>query len=598
MQNIPGIHVATGQFCRNSKADGSIPKGPQTANTRLGDWMSAGVDSRYAPTLTHAVHDAGVTVMFEGFLTHITGESVPPSAPAASLLRLYLESGLGFLPSLRGSYTGLILDSRDNQAHLFNDRRASRPLYYRQDEDCSLLAGPEVAQLARVAPPLQEIDPVAVCEFLIFASYYNDRTLFPTIKKLPPASVMSLRPDSMAIHRYWLIQIEPDKDTGNEDKWAEEALALFNQSTKRLLAHQARPFLYLSGGIDSRVILGSLRENGFLIPAVTYGTQEGDDAPIARELAHHCGLPFTYFPISTKDPQEHFVDAALRADCRAETIDTPSLGLIQNQLAEQFGQFIQGDKSFLGNHANTPDEALEQAGVLSFAHAHRLGDLLDPTVFRRARSSIEHTLHDLWSAGSTIDPQDLRDKVYYEQRLVNRQNAFTAANLRQLEQARPWLDEDLVDFLFSIPGDLRTSKRIAKKMLEMAHPDLANFRLANKDSIPQARTYRQSIPSNPALVQFIRVQFREKLDPRLAALFRSDNLTTLMDSLLFGKAYPIPHVRWWDMFPGMWRFAASRYHNDRIHPIKIMLRLLQINLYLDSLNDSLNCRPTQQMPPV
>lgn len=594
MKNIPGIHVVTGHFYRNGKTDGITAEGLQTARACLGDWMSAEVDSRYGPTLTHAVHDAGVTVLFEGFLTHITGQSVPPRAPAASVLGLYLESGLDFLPSLRGSYTGLILDSRVNQAHLFNDRRASRPLYYRQDADRSLLAGPEVAQLACATPPLQEIDPVAVCEFLIFASYYNDRTLFPSIKTLPPASVMSWGPGSMTIHRYWQIQIEPDKAAGNENKWIEEALALFNQSTRRVLAHQAHPFLYLSGGIDSRVILGSLRENGFRIPAVTYGTQEGDDAPIARKLAHHCGLPFTYFPISMKDPQDHFVDAALRADCRAETIDTPSFGLIQNRLAEQYGQFIQGDKSFLGNHATTPDEALEQAGALSFAHAHRLGDLLDPTVFKHAQSSIEHTLHDFRSAGSTINPQDLRDKVNYEQRLVNRQNAFTAANLRQLEQARPWLDEDLVDFLFSIPGDLRTGKRIAKKMLEMAHPDLANIRLADKDSIPQARTYRQSIPSNPALAEFIRSQFHESLDPRLAALFRPDSLAALIDSLLFGKPYPIPHVRWWDQFPGTWRFAAGRYNTDRINPIKIMLRLLQINLYLDSLNR----RQAMHMPPI
>lgn len=584
MQTIPGITLATGRF---RLVDGAFPPaGRRQTDTHLGDWLSARVDARHEPSRTHVVHEAGVTVLIEGYLTHITGQSTFPHEPAASVLALYLESGLDFLPGLRGSYTGLILDSRDNKAHLFNDRRASRPLYYRQDTDRSVLAGPEVADLACAAPPLQEIDPVAVCEFLIFASYYNDRTLFPAIRKLPPASVMSLGPDSLAIRRYWQIRIETNKDPGSEDEWVKEALSLFSQSIHRLLAHRERPFLYLSGGLDSRMILGGLRENGFRIPAVTYGTQEGDDAPIARQLAQHCGLPFTYFPISTANPEDHFVDAALRADCRAETVDTPSLGLLQDQLAETYDQFIQGDKSYYGYHAATPDEALVQAGVFSFAFANRLGDLLDPAVLRHARSSIDHTLHEMRTAGAAIDPPDLRDQVYYEQRLINRQNAFTAANLRHFEQARPWLDEDLVDCLLSMPGALRSAKYIARKMLLTAHPDLAAIPFAHKDSIPQAQTYRQSIPANPHLAGFIRTQFHHQLDPRLAALFRPDSLFALIDSLLAGKPYPIPHARWWQALPGTWRITARRYQADRIHPVSVMMRLMQINLYLNEMRQN------------
>lgn len=581
MQTIPGIHVATSRFNRADQAnDIAVTVARHMIDARLSDWLSARVDSRYSPTHMHAVHEEGVTVLLDGYLTQITGQSVPLHAPAAAMLALYLESGLDFLSRLRGSYTGLILDRRSNQAHLFNDRRASRPLYYRQDADTSLLAGPEIAHLAQAAPALHEIDPVAVCEFLIFASNYNDRTLFPTIKKLPPASVMTIGRNTLAMRRYWHIRIEPEKARGSEHEWVKEALALFNQSTQRLLAHRTRPFLYLSGGLDSRVILGGLRENGYHIPAVTYGTEEGDDAPIARQLAQHCGLPFTYLPISTADPQSHFVDAALRADCRAETVDTPTLGLMQDQLAETFDQFIQGDKSYYGHHAATLDEALTQAGVLSFAHANRLGDMLEPAVFHHARNSIESTRHDIRTAGLDLDPQDLRDKAYFEQRLFNRQNAFTAANLRQFEQARPWLDEDLVDFLFSMPAALRTDNALAKKMLQTAHPDLAAIPFAHKDSIPQAQTYRQSIPANPALAKFIRIQLHDQLDPRLVALFRPDSLFELIDSLLANKALPIPHTRWWQAFPGMWRIVANRYRTDRLHPISVMLRLMQINLYL------------------
>src|SRR5690606_37534326 len=123
---------------------------------------------------------------------------------------------------------------------------------------------------------------------------------------------------------------------------------------------------------------------------------------------------------------------------------------------------------------------------------------------------------------------------------------------------------------FSMPGSFRTDNRLTRRTLEMAHPDLVTIPFAKKDSIPQAHTYRQSIPANPALGEFIRAQLNERLDPRLAALFRPGSLTRLTESLLAGKAYPFPQTHWWQALPGMWRINARRYHGDRIHPVSII----------------------------
>jgi len=37
----------------------------------------------------------------------------------------------------------------------------------------------------------------------------------------------------------------------------------------------------------------------------------------------------------------------------------------------------------------------------------------------------------------------------------------------------------------------------------------------------------------------------------------------------------------------MWKIAVNRYRDDRLHPVKIMLRIMQINLYLQALNAAL-----------
>lgn len=558
--------------------------GRQHQRAQLGDWLSAQVDSRYAASHTAATGASGTHVLFDGYLSDIVGMVAGGRSPAAVVLALYLESGLDFLPRLRGSYTCLIVDGHSNRAHLFNDRRASRPLFYREAADASLLIGPEVAPLAQATPTLHDIDPVAVCEFLLFASYYNDRTLFPPIRKLPPGSVMTLTPGALTIQSYWEIRIDPDKPPADETILVEQGLELFNQSINRLMNATTQPFLFLSGGHDSRMILGGLRANGYRIPAVTYGTSEGDDAPIARQLAELCGLPFTYVPIATGDLQDHFVAASLNADCRAETIDSPTTEAMMPRLAEQFDSFLNGDMTIFGRPASTHAEVFSRTGIFSFAQSRRLADLLNPGVFRHAKESIDQALNTILVAGQSLTPQDLREKTYFEQRLVNRQYAFVAAKMRFLEPAQPWLDEDLVDFLFSIPGTLRDQKHISKMMLKMAHPDLENIPFAQQDSIPHARTYRNVIPARPMLADFIRDQFHDALDPRIAVLFKQDSLLNLVDSMLTGAPYPFSSAQWWSRLPGMWRINAKRYAADKIHPVSIMLRLMQLNIYLRSVS--------------
>jgi hypothetical protein len=585
--SIPGIRVSTAQFNVQRSMAGAPDTGDtsrQRQRTQLGDWLSAQVDSRYAVSHIAATDASGAHVLFDGYLSDIVGMAADDRSPAAAILALYHESGLDFLLRLRGSYTCLIVDGRRNCAHLFNDRRASRPLFYRQAGDASLLIGPEVALLAQAAPALHDIDPVAVCEFLLFASYYNDCTLFPTIRKLPPGSVMTLTPGALAVRPYWEIRIDPNKPPADETVLVEQGLALFNQSINRLMNATTQPFLFLSGGLDSRMILGGLRANGYRIPAVTYGTSEGDDAPIARQLAELCGLPFTYVPIETKDLQDHFVAASLNADCRAETIDSPTTEAMMPRLAEQFHTFLNGDITIMRRPASSHVDALDKAGVFTFAQSSRLADLLAPGAFRQVRTSINRTVNNILAGGRQLDPQDLMDKTYYEQRLGNRQNAFVAAKLRYLEPAQPWLDEDLVDFLYAIPGTMRAQKRITKKMLQTAHSDLANVPFAQQDSIPHARTYRNIIPARPMLADFIRDQFHDALDPRIAVLFRQDSLLNLVDSMLTGAPYPFSSAHWWSRLPGMWRIDAKRYATDRIHPVSIMLRLMQLNIYLRAMD--------------
>lgn len=585
MFTIPGIHLlsrrsANGRHLQNF----SLCVGRHEVLAGLDNWLEARVDSRYPAHHVQARDACGVTVILEGYLTRVTGLSVNTGLSASDLLTLYLNSGLACLPRLRGSYNVLILDRRVKQAHLLNDRRASRPLYIRTDSDGMVRVGPEVACVAGAEPVLSAIDPVAVCEFVLFASYYHDRTLFPSIRKMLPATVITFAPDRCSQSRYWELPIDPDRGPGKEDDWIDQAVALIEESTRSLVRQANSPFIFLSGGADSRVILACLHKSKIQIPAVSYGTPDGDDAPIAADLARACGITLSQIPIAINDFPGAFEDAAVRSDCRSEMVDCPTLGFLHDRLAYDHDLFLHGDKSFFGKRVATTAAALQEIEIIGLQEAKRFGDMLDPSIFRETEQSINTEIERMLASVSHLEPQDSRDKIYYEQSLFNLQNGFSAAKLRRLEQGQPWLDEDLVELLFSMPGSLRAKEHsLPRRMLDRIDPLLSSIRFSGRDSIPHPQTLRALFPQYPSVIDFIRNNLIYHLDERLHVLFRVGELQALVESILAGDDYPMPEHFWWRQIPGTWRLLSRRYLNDRIHPVKILLRLLQLNLYMKSI---------------
>ena len=588
MHTIPGIHLTVPARAGAAVASARAEAGRQQAGWSLGDWLTARIDTRRPLDDAVARDASGVTVVLEGYLTGIAGAEGAAAAPTASdLLRLYLAEGTACLARLRGSYTGLVLDGRTQQALLFNDRRASRPLFVRRDGGGSLHAGPEVAALARLAPALVDIDPAAVSQFIIFASYYGDRTLFPAIRRLPPASILTLKPGGgVTTTRHWQLGIDPHRPAGDDDEWVDQVLAGLDAACARLGRAAVHPVLLLSGG-DSRAIAASLRRAGPPEHAASYGTEEGDDAPTARQVAHACGIPFRYWPLATDSLEAYFVDAARQSDSQAETIDSPMLGGLFGRIADTHDAFVQGDKSVYGRVPATAADAFEAAGIRGWAGARRFVDMLAPDVARTVCGELDADLARMRADGRHLSPIDLRDKLYFDQRLCNRQNGFTALKLRHMEQFRPWLDEDLVDLMMRLPATLRgDEKALVRRVTARAAPDLAALPYARKDSIPQSQSLQAALAQEPALASFIRSQFGSAFDDRLAALFRPGAVQALAESLVTGTPYPASGACWWHSLPGLWRLEARRYASDKVHPVRIVLRLLQLNLFLASLRPS------------
>jgi len=587
MNTIPGISIRT-----NESAGRKLAGNPAAApcheflnethdrrfihTLRLSHWISAAIDTRNGRYDAFHADAAGVTVLVDGYLSAPLRESGMPQAEW--ITKKYLELGISFLAGLRGSYTSLIYDARNDTAIIFNDRLGSRPLYYYKSPLDLYAIGPEILGFATIEHAVTEIDDAAVIEFLIAGNQYSERTIFKSIKKLPQGSLITITRNNFSVSQYWRLAYPADGRSIQDESAIEECHSLLLQAVDRTSRACGNPVLFLSGGMDSRLMLGLLLEKGIKIPVASYGSGEGDDFNIAKQIASENELHLTEFRISFDSVIPQLAEAVLAVDGRSEVLDAPSLYLFSRSLADTYDSHIVGDVTLLHKFGNISalDEvelyALDRVARLkSWIRPEHLGDLTAEITSSRSRLA--------QNCGSSVFTNQF-EYLYYTSRLANMQNGFTAGKLRDLEQARPFLDEDLVDFLIRLPVRLRDNKYLYRQLLERKFPDLANIPYAKKDSLPTPEKVRQQLLSDKVFSEYVKSMLIDNLDSRLDYLFDTARLSDFLRPYLSGKQLPNVSSSWLMKVPGLWRYLPTL--ENRVHPAKLIMRLLHVQLYLSS----------------
>ena len=212
----------------------------------------------------------------------------------------------------------------------------------------------------------------------------------------------------------------------------------------------------------------------------------------------------------------------------------------------------------------------------------RIADWLRPRARRQIEAHIEHRREALVNICAEASPDDQKDHLYYRERMGNLLNGFSARRLAVAEQARPFLDEDLIDFLATVPAHLRCDKQLARMLMQSRFPDLDAVPYATKTSVPwDEADFLRGVRESSTLRDFILRHLSLGLDERLDEVFDRPRLADTAKRLFAGEKLPPLRAEWWSVIPGAWRL--SRQRQDRVGTLRGLLRVLQINLYLTHL---------------
>lgn len=469
------------------------------------------------------------------------------------LLKLYVLEKENCLNKLNGFFAFCIYDKKEQSFFIARDRYGVKPLLYLFDEDKFLFAS-EMKSIIQYGID-KTLDFTALYTYLQLNYIPAPDTIFKNVKKLLPGHYLTIANRQLSIVKYYDLPKEEDK-TITYDQAKEKLKQLLDASVQRRLISDVPLGAFLSGGIDSSVITALASKHNPDLHTFSIGFKDEkffDETHYAKLVADHFKTEHTVFSLTNNDLYEHvhsilnyfdepFADSsainvyilskqtrkhatvALSGDGademlagynkhaafyrsfnpgikeKAVSVLNPLWRLIpqsrSNPLANkarQFNRFAEGmklsPKERYWRWASFADES-DSKNLLS---ADSQSKILEQH-YQQTKSEI---LKNISSTGSMNEILVTDTNLVLPNDMLTKVDLMSMAN--GLEVRTPFLDVEVVNFIFSLPENFKINSGIRKRILQDAFRDILPAKLYNRPKkgfeVPLLKWFRKEMKS-------------------------------------------------------------------------------------------------------
>lgn len=503
-------------------------RGPDSSGAHLGPGVGLGIrrlkiidlDTGDQPLYNE---DRSVVVVLNGEIYNYrelrvqlqaSGHIFSTQSDTEVIVHLYEEHGTDCVDYLHGMFAFAVWDEPRRQLMLARDRVGKKPLFYaHRGGDLSFAS--ELNAVMQDPEVSREIDPRALDAYFALRYIPAPMSVYRSVRKLPPASVLTFRQGKLQVRRYWSLRFAPKRKFASNAELDHELREQVRAATRRRMVSDVPLGAFVSGGIDSSAVVAAMAEVspqpvktfsiGFATktPALNelpyarriaeqFSTDheefvvEPDAVHIIRSIARSYGEPFgdptaipSFYLAALARP---FVTVALNGDGGDESFagyQRYVANLLLHRLdfapaAVRRGVGRIGQRLPTHSRINSPLSRLrrlaialgeEAAGERYVAYSTYLDglarDRLYTPEFREQvePSELPAVLLDPWSQSSAEDLLDrLLDvdvNVYLPGDLLTKMDIATMSH--SLEARSPLLDHQLMEFAAALPAEAKVS---------------------------------------------------------------------------------------------------------------------------------------------
>ena len=202
------------------------------------------------------------------------GHSFRTKSDTEVLLYAYLQWGLDSLEHLEGMFAFAVWDRNNHHLHLIRDRLGIKPLFWMHHGNRVYFSS-EIKALLQIPGFQPSLNPKGLTYYLShYQSVMGDETLFQDIYSVEPGTVVTFTDkeshqnpaETLNIHtaRYWSLPAIPDHDQEDQGEgyYSAKIRDLLTRSVERQIIADVPLGAYLSGGLDSTILVGLMAELG------------------------------------------------------------------------------------------------------------------------------------------------------------------------------------------------------------------------------------------------------------------------------------------------------------------------------------------------
>ncbi|MEK7076977.1 MAG: asparagine synthase (glutamine-hydrolyzing), partial [Patescibacteria group bacterium] len=224
------------------------------------------------------------------------------------ILHLYEEQGEDVVTSLRGMFTFLIYDMKKGKVMATRDPFGIKPLYYSMKNGKVDALASEIKSLLVIPDYKKEINEEAIFHYLSFQYNPMRETFFRGIYRMPPATylIIDAKTGRAEEKKYWTFSFNENENM-DEKEGAKELSRILLDSVQHHLISDVPLGAFLSGGIDSALVVGAIRvvHPEGILKTFTIGSKEVNEFAEAREQSDALHTTHTEIVLN---PDEYFAE--------------------------------------------------------------------------------------------------------------------------------------------------------------------------------------------------------------------------------------------------------------------------------------------------
>lgn len=442
------------------------------------------------------------------------------------LLVSYIEWGRACVDRLNGIFAFGVWNSLEQSLYLVRDRLGVKPLFYSYSNG-RLLFGSEPKAILSHPDFSAQISGEGLAEiFAVGPARTPGHGVYCNMFELKPGHCMTVDRSGMQIRAYWKLESKPHED--DVDTTAERIHELLKDTVERQLASDVPICTLLSGGLDSSALttfaanyyrehnMGTIHtysidyvDNDKHFKANAF--QPNSDAPWIQRMTEFLGTEHHYIEFDTPELVEALKTAVFARDLPGMADVDGSLYLFCREIKKDATVAISGeaaDEVFGGYPWFHRSEALNaNTFPWSLATRERVS-LLSPELvnwvkpeqyvqerYRQALSEVPRL------AGEDQQQNRMREMSYlnitrFMPTLLDRKDRMSMAV--GLEVRVPFCDHRLVEYVWNIPWEIKTSGDREKGILRRALRGVLPDDVLTRKKSPYPKTHN---PSYLAAVQ-------------------------------------------------------------------------------------------------